>query len=125
MEQELSHAIRVRVGDIAMGIGRDMKIMQPHFPIADERKAVRELAVVLTKRAHLSTREHDARLVGFQDLVIVQRTTILRYERIDARHGYSPGTNVTSSSRSRMNCTRSFTHASRSLSAITSVGVCI
>lgn len=51
MEQELSHAIRVRVGDIAMGIGRDMKIMQPYFPITNERKAVRELAVVLTKQS--------------------------------------------------------------------------
>ena len=60
-----------------------MKIMQPHFPIANECKAIRELAVVLTKRAHLGAREHDARLVGFQDLVIVQRATILRYERID------------------------------------------
>ena len=55
-----------------------MNIVQPRLAPANQNETVGKLAIVLAKGLDFGSRQLDAGLEAFEDLVFVERTAILR-----------------------------------------------
>src|SRR5262245_15417379 len=90
VQQELSRATRLVVGPGSLGVLRDVDVVQPHLTVLDSGIPVNERGPPLAQRLDLGTGEHEARLEGVLDVVVVARAPVLGDESSPflAWHGY-------------------------------------
>src|SRR4051794_18409498 len=78
VEQQLALAPGGVVGPRALGVLRDVHVVQPRLAAVDVDEPVDQRGPPLTQRLHLGALEDEARLVGVLDGVVVPRLAVLR-----------------------------------------------
>ena len=78
MQKQLALAVGVDISNVTVTVRRDMNIVQPRLAPANQNETVGKLAIVLAKGSDFGSRQLDAGLEAFEDLVFVERTAILR-----------------------------------------------
>src|SRR4051794_16873039 len=78
VEQQLALAPGRVVGPGALGVLRDVHVVQPRLTAVDVHEPVDQRGPPLAQRLHLGALEDEARLVGVLDGVVVPRLAVLR-----------------------------------------------
>ena len=78
VHEQLAHAHRVAVEDVALLIGRDVHAVDKDFALVDRAPAVLEVDPALTDGFDLGAEQLDACLVALFDKIVVPRLFVLR-----------------------------------------------
>src|SRR3954453_2308976 len=78
MQQQLSPAPRAVVEPAGLGVLRDVHAVQPDLPVLDSGESADEGRPSGTERLHLHTLEHDPRLPGLAQLVVMGSLAVAR-----------------------------------------------
>ena len=76
VHQELAGAFRLVVEPVSERIQRDVDAVRQQFAAFDPGETVLQLHAVLAAALHLGPDEHDARLAGLHNLVVVERLAV-------------------------------------------------
>src|SRR4029453_11888352 len=85
---------------LAMVIGRDIAANEPRFAVVHRGIAVLEIHLRLPKRFHLGAAQHDASLVGLENLVVVEGLAVGCDDLVSSHGAPKPARPLTSRARS-------------------------
>src|SRR2546425_5127521 len=78
MKQKLAGPQRLVVGVAAMAVGTDVDVEQVQLAVVDPREAVTEIDPAFPDRFDLGAEQHQPRLEGLEEMVVVERLSVFR-----------------------------------------------
>ena len=82
ISERFSSSFRVRngimVGIVAMGVGTDVTVEQPHFTGLDDAIRIFQIHSTITRRLDFGSGQHHTRFELFKDVVVVKRLPVDR-----------------------------------------------
>src|SRR5262245_9813896 len=91
VEQQLAPPGRLQVPAVALLVGRNVELEHPGLAVLDRRVRLGEARLAVAQALHLGAGQHQPRLHGLEDEVVMARTAVLRDHAVGrvgfARHG--------------------------------------
>ena len=85
VNQQLARPKRIVIVNVAVGIMGDVRILQPQFPRVGPDVRLADISLAGSNRLGFGAREGQPGLERLEDMVVVERTTIVN--EIPIRHG--------------------------------------